>query len=153
MIKLIAIVDQEFGIAKNQKIPWQFEQDLKFFAEKTINNVVVMGRTTFENIVNAPLKYRTNCVLSRSLKHIPGAEVFSSIDSVIAKYNNIWVIGGAKTYNEFLRRNLVEYALITQVHKQYDADLAIDKQLLSHFSKKTLQKNKKYSILEFYNKK
>ena len=44
LLKMIAIVDSEFGIAKNGKIPWSFEEDLKFFREKTLHNIVIMGK-------------------------------------------------------------------------------------------------------------
>ncbi|GHU16018.1 hypothetical protein FACS189472_00150 [Alphaproteobacteria bacterium] len=149
MIKLIALVDQQFGISKNSEIPWSFSDDLKFFRKNTENCVVVMGRKTFFSIPNAPLINRTNCVLSvvalpastggKGINaHAADIEVYSSVEDLMRKHTDFWVIGGAEIYNYFLTNHLVNYALITQVHRNYNADKFIDESLLIEFQKKTL---------------
>ena len=148
MIKLIAIVDSDFGVSKNGKIPWSFSDDLRFFREKTEGGVVVMGKKTYFSIPEPPLKNRINCVLSRSASSIDGAEIFSDIDSVVAKYPDMWVIGGADIYNQFLEKDLIQYAVIIKVHKSFDADKFINKNLLANFEMKTLFASEAYSICE-----
>ena len=149
MIKLIAIVDADFGISKFGKILWYFSDDLKFFKEKTEHSIVVMGSKTYFSIPERPLKNRINCVLSRKISSISRGEVFSSIDSVIAKYPSHWIIGGAEIYNQFLEKGLVEYAVITEVHKSFGADKFITKDLLCKFKRKTLFGSEEYSMYEY----
>ncbi|MDR1334912.1 MAG: dihydrofolate reductase [Holosporaceae bacterium] len=146
MVKLIAIVDADVGIAKSGKIPWQFREDLKFFRQKTQHNVIIMGWKTYFSIEKSPLPNRINCVVSGSIHPStssqqldnPHIEIFQTPEQGLEKYRNrdIWIIGGAVLFNYMLTKQLVSQAFITQVHRSYDADLFINKSLLmSNFSK------------------
>ena len=146
MIKLIAIVDQNFGLSKNGEIPWEFEEDRRLFRKLTLNSVVIMGRNTFFSHKNFPLKNRTNCVISE--KEIPEAECFLSLESAIEKYPDCWIIGGAKLYNYALEKDLVSDAIITQVKQSYGADSFLNADLLKNFSKKSCRKEKLILILQ-----
>lgn len=147
--KLIALVDADFGVSKNENIPWSFDDDLKFFQEVTQNFAIVMGRKTFFSIPNAPLKNRINCVVSRTIKKIDGTLVFNSLEMALEKYKNAWIIGGAEIYNSALKNNLVDYAVITQVHKQFGADKFIEQSLLQSFKKKKLFTSENYDITSY----
>lgn len=149
MIKLIATVDVNLGISKNGEIPWSFKEDLQFFKKQTENSVVAMGRKTFFSIPNSPLKNRINCVLSKKISKIKGVEIFTNIDSLLNKYNDIWIIGGAEIYNVFLQKKLIEYAIITEVYEDFNADNFINKLYISEFEKKIIHSNKKYSLCEY----
>ncbi len=54
------------GISKNGIIPWKSKEDMNFFYNKTVNNVVVMGRKTYYSLPDKyrPLKNRLNIVLT-----------------------------------------------------------------------------------------
>ena len=66
MIKAIMAVDEKGGISKGQSMPWPKNSiDLKWFKENTINNVVVMGRKTWEDpFMPTPLKNRENVLIT-----------------------------------------------------------------------------------------
>ncbi len=149
MIKLIAVVDADFGVSKHGAISWSFRQDRLFFRKHTENSVVVMGRRTLFSIPNPPLRNRVNCVLSRRYRNISGTEVFSDIDSLLKKYTDFWIIGGAEIYNEFLEKNLVEYALITRMKDSFDADKFMNKSFFAKFSQKQILNTEKYSVEEY----
>jgi dihydrofolate reductase len=149
MIRLIAIVDANWGISKNKKIPWSFSDDRKFFREKTINGVVAMGKSTFFSIPKRSLKDRINCVVSKSLERIAGVKIFQSLEDVATTYDDFWIIGGAQLYNYALKNNFVDYALITQMRKNYDADKFIDPSRLQKFSQKIIFSGDEYSITEY----
>jgi dihydrofolate reductase len=158
MIKLIITVDEDYGIAKDDLIPWAFKEDLRFFREKTIGSVVVMGRKTFFSIPQAPLDRRINCVLSRSQClncSISGAEVMESLDHVMQKYTDFWIIGGLQVYRSALEMNIVNYALITKVNRNFGADKRLPPELFSGFIQNAITHGKsndprikEYSILE-----
>ncbi|MDR0677487.1 MAG: dihydrofolate reductase [Holosporaceae bacterium] len=148
MIKLIALVDSDFGISKNGTIPWSFSEDLKFFYKKTTGSIVVMGRNTFFSLSKGPLKNRINCVISKTLESTDDIEIFYSLEEV--PYQDFWIIGGGQLYNYALKNDLVDYALISQVHDNYHADIFINRQRLKKMSQNVLFSNAKYSIIEFY---
>ena len=60
MIKGIMAVDERGGISKGQSMPWpKNSTDLKWFKDSTLNNLVVMGRKTWEDpFMPTPLKSR-----------------------------------------------------------------------------------------------
>ena len=67
MINLIVAVDSKYGIAKNGNLPWNIPSDMKYFKNVTIHveniskqNVVIMGKNTWESIPKTPLKGRLN---------------------------------------------------------------------------------------------
>ncbi len=54
-INLIVAVNKYGGYAKENKIPWHIPEDLKHFKQLTENNICIMGRNTYEDL----LEYRT----------------------------------------------------------------------------------------------
>ena len=81
-MNLIAAVDRNWGIGKNNQLLVKIPADQKFFRETTTGKVVVMGRKTLESFPNGmPLKNRTNIVLTHdeSLR-VPGAVVVHSLE-------------------------------------------------------------------------
>ena len=66
-MNLIAAVDNNWAIGKNNQLLVRIPLDQKFFRETTTGKVVVMGRKTLESFPNGlPLKNRTNIVLTRN---------------------------------------------------------------------------------------
>lgn len=90
-----------------------------------------MGRLTYESLGCKALPLRQCCVISTTLKnHGVDIEVFSSLKTAINKYNDAWIIGGAEIYNYALSNGYVDYALLTIVHKRYNADKFLMKEYL-----------------------
>ena len=70
--EIIIALNEKNGIGLNNQIPWKCPEDLKFFKEMTNNNIVIMGRKTWESLPNKPLKNRINIVLSRNkIENLP----------------------------------------------------------------------------------
>lgn len=51
LVSMIVAVDEQLGIGKNNRIPWNIPEDKKWFKEKTLGHAVIMGRNTFDSIV------------------------------------------------------------------------------------------------------
>ncbi|MHB1155152.1 MAG: dihydrofolate reductase, partial [Eubacteriales bacterium] len=49
-MKLIACVDQNWGIGFKGKLLLSIPEDMKYFKEMTMNKTIVMGRLTFESL-------------------------------------------------------------------------------------------------------
>ena len=126
-MNLIAAVDRNWAIGKNNQLLVRIPMDQKFFRETTTGKVVVMGRKTLESFPNGlPLKNRTNIVLTRNKNYkVNGAIVVHSMEELheeLAKYNSedIYVIGGEQIYNALVDE--CDVAHITKIDYAYDAD-------------------------------
>ena len=66
MIIAIVCADKNYAIGKDNDLLISIPDDLKKFARLTSKSTVIMGRKTYDSLPNAPLKNRTNLVISRS---------------------------------------------------------------------------------------
>ena len=126
-MNLIANVDANWAIGKNNQLLVKIPADMKFFRETTTGKVVVMGRKTLEGFPNGqPLKNRTNIVLTHDRSYqVKDAIIVYSMDELheeLKKYQSedIFVIGGESIYNQLVDE--CDVAHITKVDYTYDAD-------------------------------
>ena len=82
---IIIALNEKNGIGLNNEIPWKCPEDLRFFRQMTENNVVVMGRKTWESLPHRPLKNRINIVLSRNqMENLPeNTYCFNSLEKSV----------------------------------------------------------------------
>lgn len=126
-MKIIVAVDSNWGIGCDGNLLQHIPEDMKFFKEKTIGNVVVMGRETFESLPGKnPLNDRVNIVLSRNNSFKDDRlTICKSIEETfkeLEKYNNdeIFIIGGETIYKQFLP--YCDELYITKIKNEYKAD-------------------------------
>ena len=105
MISLIVATDQNGLIGNKNALPWHLPADLTYFKEKTKNNIVIMGRKTFESI-GKPLPNRINIVITRDQTfQKDGILVEHDIEKLIKRYTNheyeVFVVGGETIYKQF----------------------------------------------------
>lgn len=129
MFKIISCVNNQFGIGYKNDLLYRIKDDLKFFKEKTINNVVIMGYKTFESLGFKPLPNRINIVLSSKDGSEHENVIFvHSINEVIdvCEKNYIdkewFVIGGGSIYKQFIELNLVGDMFLTIVNDLKECD-------------------------------
>ncbi|MBZ4669597.1 MAG: dihydrofolate reductase [Epulopiscium sp.] len=126
-MNLIVAVDNHWGIGCRGDLLQRIPEDMKFFKEKTLGKVVVMGRATFESLPNKkPLTDRINIILTRNKGYkADGAIICHSLENlfeILENYNSndIYVIGGEKIYNLLLP--YCSKAYVTKIKNQYEAD-------------------------------
>ena len=126
-MNLIAAVDKNWAIGRNNKLLVSIPDDMKFFRETTTGKVVVMGRKTLESFPGKkPLKNRVNIVLTSDNSYqVDGAVIVHDMDELheeLKKYNSqdIYVIGGESIYRQLLDE--CDVAHITQIDFSYEAD-------------------------------
>jgi dihydrofolate reductase len=109
--RLIAIAAMASNrvIGRDGKLPWHLPEDLKFFKQTTLGHPVLMGRKTFDSIVERlgkPLPGRTNIVLSKSIPLRDDAQVIRNIVELQSPISNLssptFLIGGAQLYESLL---------------------------------------------------
>jgi dihydrofolate reductase/thymidylate synthase len=126
---IVAFNTKNFGIGTNGKIPWNIPEDLKYFKELTENNIVVMGRKTYDSIPekNKPLKNRLNIIVtSNPTKYTSNENVIfvlmEELDTILDQFKDkkIYIIGGNTLYQKYLGK--AEKIYSTQIDKEFICD-------------------------------
>ena len=119
-VTIIAVLGRNRVIGKGNRMPWHISEDLKRFKRLTVGHSVLMGRKTYDSM-GKPLADRRNVVLSS--KKITGVETFASTTAALHALKDeekVFVIGGGKTYEQFLER--ADELYLTHVHNDVDGD-------------------------------
>lgn len=129
MISIIVAMDKNNLIGNGEKLPWYYPEDLKYFKAQTLNKTVLMGRKTFNSIIernNKPLPKRNNIVATHDKNYkceFSNVEVINDLKEFFNNKHNeeIFIIGGKEIYQEAL-----EYAdrlYITHIDKVYEGNV------------------------------
>lgn len=104
MISIIVAVAKGGAIGKEGKMPWKIPGEQRQFKDLTTGHVVIMGRTSYEEIGH-PLPERTNIVVSKT-KVFSGENLYTvkSLQEAIerAGQEEIFIAGGAEVFQEAL---------------------------------------------------
>jgi dihydrofolate reductase len=149
--KLIAAVCSDGGMGYKGKLPWPHcKADMAHFARRTTgggNNAVIMGKKTWDSIPARPLRNRANLILSSSTGHPPEQpderwfatvpDLFAHLES--ANYDEVWIIGGASIYEQFLDMHAngeitIDEMCITTMEGRFECDAFFP----LHYSKKSV---------------
>src|SRR3954471_4875135 len=104
-LSLVAALDREFAIGKDNGLPWHLPDDLKRFKALTLGKPLLMGRRTAESLGRA-LPGRRNLVLTRSgaVPHA-GMEAVASLEAALRATEDaerLCVIGGGEVFEATL---------------------------------------------------
>ena len=104
MISIIVAVAKGGAIGKEGKMPWKIPREQRQFKDLTTGHVVIMGRTSYEEIGH-PLPERTNIVVSKT-KVFSEENLYTvkSLQEAIerAGQEEIFIAGGAEIFQEAL---------------------------------------------------
>ena len=123
ILSLIAIVDENHGLGKENHLLCHFPADLKHFKTLTLGKPIIMGRKTYDSIGKV-LPGRLNIVLSRQAINIEGATVLSTLEEALAytkAFPEVMIIGGAQLFEQTLPMAARVY--LTRIHHCFDADV------------------------------
>ncbi|WP_254523276.1 dihydrofolate reductase [Natrinema caseinilyticum] len=134
LVGIVAVADNGV-IGADGEMPWHLPADLEHFKETTMNHPVIMGRVTYEGILEAlgtPLPGRTTVVLtSRDLETPDDVVVAHDVEDAIEAAetaarerhegtDRIFVAGGATVYEQFLPA--IDRLIVTEVHDEPEGD-------------------------------
>lgn len=161
MFSAIVAEDYKYGIAKDGKLPWKNSYDQKWFKSMTLatqdptkQNVVVMGRKTWDSIGQKPLPGRINIVLSKSHSEKPTkttvwagdqSHCMAIIGNLLQKEytSRVFIIGGAQIYSAFLKH--YSHIYINRIKGDYKCDLQNPLAMIS-----TNEWSQEFSLTGFY---
>lgn len=141
-ISVIAAVSANGVIGKNGELPWEYSEDLQHFSSVTTGSPVIMGRVTYENIIEGnggPLEGRTSIVLTNSpervvvtddggvaeLTNASSVHVASRVEEALGmagamNSDVVYVAGGRSVYEQFLP--VADELILTHVDVEVDGD-------------------------------
>lgn len=122
---IVAMTKKEQAIGKDNKMLFHLPEDLKYYKDITSNNYIIVGYNTYLSFPFRPLPNRVNIVLSRKVKEIEGAVVFSDINKLLTYIEEnpdkkFFVSGGDSVYKQFLAYS--KYLYITKIDEEKEAD-------------------------------
>ena len=124
-------IDDKGGVSSGKSMPWpKNSNDLQWFKKHTLNQVVVMGRLTWEDpFMPTPLKSRINVlVTSKNSSLYPGADHYlqgnlnEKLKNLEIKFKNknIFIIGGPEILKQVF--SLVNEFYLTRIYGNYHCD-------------------------------
>jgi len=123
----IVAIDKQGRIGRHGKLPWSSPADMRHFASRTMDKIILMGRKTFDSLPKV-LDHRTHVVISRderpdyvsSTGHLIlfCKSVEAAKESCEALGGYVWVIGGAEIYRQFLP--FCESIVVTHIPQSFD---------------------------------
>ncbi|WP_128906464.1 dihydrofolate reductase [Halorubrum amylolyticum] len=130
---LVAAVAENRVIGEDGGMPWHYPADLAHFKRLTTGHPVIVGRATYERIadrIGGPLPDRTSVVLTtRGLDLPEGAVVANDIEEAVdlaaadaadRGVSEVYVIGGATVYEQFLDR--ADRMVLTEIPEHPNGD-------------------------------
>lgn len=162
MISIIVAVSQNNVIGKKNDLPWHLPADLKHFAKITSGHDIIMGRKTYDSIINRlghPLSNREHYVIT-SQKLSSGFDNVHYINSLpeamsrLDQKKEIFIIGGAQIFS--LAWPLVDRLYLTKIDANIDGDIFLsgfqvdDWQLVDCENHSADEKNKYNYSFEVY---
>ena len=146
-VTLIAAIDENSVLGKDNQLIWHLPEDLKRFKRLTMGHAVIMGRKTFESLPKA-LPNRHNIVVTRNQNYSKeGITVCHSLEAAIecARYDDQpFVIGGGQIYEQAI--GLADVIELTKIHAHFEGDVFFPEIDLKKWS---VQKEERIDQLDF----
>jgi len=122
MITMIACVDSNMGIGKDNKLLTHLPLDLKHFKDTTKGHTVVFGKNTWDSLPFKPLPDRVNVVLTKGEEISDKGYIRGNIELVIAlsKLYHVFICGGESIYKQMLP--FADELIITHMDANFEAD-------------------------------
>jgi len=126
MINIIAAIGKRRELGKDNRLLWHLPQDLARFKRLTLDQVVIMGRKTYESI-GKPLPNRLNIVITHRKDYCAnGCWIVAKLDQALAlaqekaPNKEIFLIGGGQLYQQGIA--YAQKLYLTLVDGEFEAD-------------------------------
>ncbi len=123
---LIVAVSRNGVIGRDNDLPWDLPDDMKWFMSQTMGHAIIMGRGNWEAMRCRPLPGRRNIVTTRKTDYTAnGADVVQTLDEAMALVvddDEPFVIGGGEIYRLALEADIIDTMYITRVDAEVEGD-------------------------------
>tara|TARA_Y100001972_G_C7638835_1_gene320905 strand:+ start:376 stop:1764 length:1389 start_codon:yes stop_codon:yes gene_type:complete len=131
LFDIIVAFDHKRGIGSNNLLPWNLSNDLHRFKTITTNNIIIMGKNTWNSLPKKPLPNRINIIISSTLTDNNADYIFKTFEESLEyiknnnnyKQKHIYVIGGSKLYETAINHSLCDKIYTTEIYNTFDCDV------------------------------
>lgn len=157
-VTFVVAVAKNGVIGSHNTLPFYIPEDLKHFKQVTEGKTVLMGKNTFDSIMNRlkkPLPNRRNVVITRNkdYKAPEGVLVYNDIDTALTELakdtDELMVGGGSQIYSQLLEMDKVDKMIITEVAYEVDGDVMFPKVDWSKWKKVSEDPREDFSFVEY----
>jgi len=133
--KVILATSKNHILGNNNSIPWlgKYPRDLKYFKKLSSfspnneQNIVIMGRKTWESLPSSKLPHRIPIVISTTMNSSTEYYLADSFDKALElcnsiQHNEIFVIGGKSIYEIALNHYKCGEIYHTLINEEYNGD-------------------------------
>lgn len=125
-ISIIAAKAKNNAIGKNNKLLWHLPEDLKYFRDKTMGHHVLMGRKTYQSLVE-DMKGRKIIVITNNtdFKISDDSMVFNGIAAGIREAHKkneteLFICGGGSIYQQAIE--FADSMYLTELNEEFEGD-------------------------------
>jgi dihydrofolate reductase len=138
----IVAVSENGIIGHDNKLLWNFPEDLAYFKKRTTGKIMIMGRKTFESL-GKPLPKRFHIVVTRSAydsknENVKYASSLQEAYSLAEKMTlssdwpeEVMIVGGGQIYKESLPDT--DFIYLTRIPGNYEGDITYNTSLPKEF--------------------
>lgn len=141
-------------IGLNGKLPWNYPEELAHFRDITKNQILILGRKTYDSIPKKFLNDRFSIVLSKSSYNNTENAIFLNSTQECLEYlktlksnRKIFMIGGSEITDQFISQNLLSKFILSIIYKYYEGDSFIN---LGYFKNWEREKVTLYNDFSIY---
>ncbi len=162
-------------IHSNCGLLWHYPDDIKHFQNLVKQQILVMGRQTFmmmpqsildncHSIVFSHSKDFSNLSKSKKAKKIKIvnslseyttlrlSDIATDQDNITIQKKKVFMVGGAKIANLFLKHRLIDEFILTKINHSYVGDIKIDLNYFEGWNEVIVEKNADYKIVHLHSK-
>lgn len=159
-MKIIGLMacDPNGLIGYQNALPWHYPEDLAHFRALTQNQILIMGRKTFEGLPEDLRADRYCIVFSKEKKQVATERLFfvDSIEEAFAlpslpQHTMCYMIGGAEMARFFLAKHLLDEFILTRIQKTYAGDTFLTEVLTLDWPGNVIQQSTDFSIYHYIN--
>lgn len=142
ILSQILAVSENGVLGKDNKLLWNYPEDLVYFKKRTTGKIMIMGRKTFDSL-GKPLPKRFHIVVTRNVKD-SNHEFVKYVSSLNEAYtladkltlsgtwpDEVMIVGGGEIYKESLPDT--DYIYITRIPGNFEGDTFYDLKLPKEF--------------------
>lgn len=155
-ITLIAAMTEDRVIGRGNEIPWDIAGEQEHFRKETFGHPVIMGRRTFENIVDKlgkPLPGRLNIVMSESESYnynqtVTARNKQAALEAAEDSYEDeVFIAGGESVYEQFI--DDADRMVLTWIKKDYDGDSYFPDFTMDEWKTQSQTITNNYSVINY----
>lgn len=131
IVSHLAAMSRNRVIGVENRLPWNIPEDMKFYRDKTLGHILIMGRKTFDSMPSGAHKKRMNLVITRSPEKFQNhenviyvatlAEALRHARELVPHYHEeVFVVGGGEIYAQSLP--FVDRIYLTRIDADYVGD-------------------------------